>query len=810
MADILVELDQADHKEFDLGQTASMDMDMGDVKAVYLGGIDYEEDPVDSGFVWYNEETKKYQTITPDNVVTEDSENIVSSKAVHDYVETNGGKIDTISVDGENIEIDENKNVNIDLSGKVDKPSKSVVQQVVTIKPNDGDTEGIGLASASSDAIFGRIPRYQNPAYDNADTPPQNMGNLVVADPTKPLHVANKRWSENNFVAKNTNETTTQQVYAKEKDGTQTMLNAVQYYTDDRNGLARFINGNLIVNTPTEGAHATHKSFVEDNFVAKNKRLTGNRVYASQSSKDADGNDVFTDNTIGYATGEQASTLALRGAGGTIAVGNPTQSAHATTKQYVDDKFAGQGTVTAGKSPQYTSDGNIAVGNAKYGYEAINKKYVDDKFNGANKAVSFVNYSSMITSLNALGNTSYSVGQNIMIVTLEVPDLWVSEIAETSIAYTYVSDDDFVNELNTNGSVQVGYYKLSALETQKVDLTEYVKNTDDPTTERGGVVRISTLNYGLEFVPSQHAFRIKPLTDNKIENRQDYGFEAVTLAKFDKTLKASMTDNKETWTDDEKKSARTLIGASNLNTHANYGAQNNATGLVMLVKATDDEIKNRSTAYKPIVPTNLDVAVTQALIGKANETTNEDGTTTTTYEHPVTLSDEEKASARELIGALEQKNKSLNNGVHAVYGIDGNTGKQVLLEVDSTGKKYYHLVRQKENGRVLVGNATEDMDAVNLQTLRKTYATDEVGGVAKWVTGFGLKVDQYGRGQILGANNDEITAKTQEYKPITPKNLDFAIVQGLNNNSITLDEVQKSAIQSWLGITVPQVIILED
>lgn len=101
--------------------------------------------------------------------------------------------------------------------------------------------------------------------------------------------------------------------------------------------------------------------------------------------------------------------------------------------------------------------------------------YVDDKFNGANKAVSFINYSSMIASLNTLGNTSYNVGQNIMVITLEVPDLWVSEITEEINPYTYVSDDDFINELKTNGSVQVGYYKLSALETQKVDLNDYIK-----------------------------------------------------------------------------------------------------------------------------------------------------------------------------------------------------------------------------------------------------------------------------------------------------------------------------------------------
>ena len=82
-----------------------------------------------------------------------------------------------------------------------------------------------------------------------------------------------------------------------------------------------------------------------------------------------------------------------------------------------------------------------------------------------------------------------------MIVTLNIPDLWVSEIAETRKTYTYTSDEEFANELKTNGTVQVGFYKLSALETQKVDLTGYVKNTDYATSAKGGVVKIVS-NYG--------------------------------------------------------------------------------------------------------------------------------------------------------------------------------------------------------------------------------------------------------------------------------------------------------------------------
>ena len=77
----------------------------------------------------------------------------------------------------------------------------------------------------------------------------------------------------------------------------------------------------------------------------------------------------------------------------------------------------------------------------------------------------------MITAFNSLANNAYNVGQNIMIITLNVPDLWISSIESTSQTYTYTTDEAFTTALATNGYAQVGYYRLSALETQKVDLT---------------------------------------------------------------------------------------------------------------------------------------------------------------------------------------------------------------------------------------------------------------------------------------------------------------------------------------------------
>lgn len=121
---------------------------------------------------------------------------------------------------------------------------------------------------------------------------------------------------------------------------------------------------------------------------------------------------------------------------------------------------------------------------------AINE--VNSIAKGANQALSFASYAAMVTEFNSLDDDVYNVGQNIYIQTLEVPDLWISSVESTSTTYTYVDDATFISALDTNGYVQVGYYKLSALETQKVDLTNYVTNTDYATSQVGGVIKVGS------------------------------------------------------------------------------------------------------------------------------------------------------------------------------------------------------------------------------------------------------------------------------------------------------------------------------
>lgn len=110
-----------------------------------------------------------------------------------------------------------------------------------------------------------------------------------------------------------------------------------------------------------------------------------------------------------------------------------------------------------------------------------NVSTVESIAKGAQQAMSYSDYATMISELNTKSLTELLVGQNILIVTLDVPDLWVSETIVPKVIYTYVSDEQFVEELKTNGSVQVGFYKLSALETAKVNIENMVTTDTEQT-----------------------------------------------------------------------------------------------------------------------------------------------------------------------------------------------------------------------------------------------------------------------------------------------------------------------------------------
>lgn len=97
---------------------------------------------------------------------------------------------------------------------------------------------------------------------------------------------------------------------------------------------------------------------------------------------------------------------------------------------------------------------------------------------GRNQALAYKTYQEMVTDLNAKEANELSVGQNIYIGTVGIPDVWVYDVAPDKVEYTYSSDEAIVVEVELNTSLQIGYYRIAFLEGQKVDLTNYLSQDD--------------------------------------------------------------------------------------------------------------------------------------------------------------------------------------------------------------------------------------------------------------------------------------------------------------------------------------------
>jgi len=88
----------------------------------------------------------------------------------------------------------------------------------------------------------------------------------------------------------------------------------------------------------------------------------------------------------------------------------------------------------------------------------------------------FATIAAMVSYLNSAPKTEFRRSFNFLIVATGVPDFWVTSVESTTESYTYTTDDALVTAIMT-APVQIGYYKISILETRKIDLTDYVKDT---------------------------------------------------------------------------------------------------------------------------------------------------------------------------------------------------------------------------------------------------------------------------------------------------------------------------------------------
>jgi len=253
----------------------------------------------------------------------------------------------------------------------------------------------------------------------------------------------------------------------------------------------------------------------------------------------------------------------------------------------------------------------------------------------------------------------------------------------------------------------------------EVDHSEYVKFTDYATISKAGVVKI---NEGLGIdLNSSKCLRLRWATTAQIDNK--VGNAAITPSNQDYAFKVSATTNTETWTDEEKQAARDLIGAIGAKSYATnevggtlrgvsaLGFNVDAYGRGVIVKAEKADIDAKTHEYKPIVPKMLDYAVLRALAYNA-----------------LTLTDEEQAKARALIGASGSSTKLYK---HFIKGGGQGCALAFLSKKDTefTIDDIKGFFKINFDGTTLSGNTKGD----NLLEMSTLFYNDSVIYGGDWI-----------------------------------------------------------------------------
>lgn len=204
---------------------------------------------------------------------------------------------------------------------------------------------------------------------------------------------------------------------------------------------------------------------------------------------------------------------------------------------------------------------------------------------GAQKGVSFINYQSMVTNLNAYEYDKFIIGQSIYIATKEVPDLWVYAKYQESQPYTYTTDQAIVDALKT-GTLRIGRFEISALETGKVDISNMATTDTEQTISGSKNFTGGIKKSGVDLITSD-----------------DIPLKGVQLNGTDLTIDANKKVN---------------IPAADNNTFGvmkptpAYGLSalgNNVVGVSDAKAGGDALITAKANAYRPLTPRCIDLAV---------------------------------------------------------------------------------------------------------------------------------------------------------------------------------------------------------
>lgn len=131
---------------------------------------------------------------------------------------------------------------------------------------------------------------------------------------------------------------------------------------------------------------------------------------------------------------------------------------------------------------------------------------IEEVLEGKEQAIAFTNYQAVVNTFNMAATNKYNVGQSIYVQSVNVPDLWVYSIENTHIDFAYIGDEDIIEALTENGSVQFGYYKLAMMETKTTSVANAVTLDTNQTITGVKIFDIddSYVNVGYEYITLQH------------------------------------------------------------------------------------------------------------------------------------------------------------------------------------------------------------------------------------------------------------------------------------------------------------------
>lgn len=237
----------------------------------------------------------------------------------------------------------------------------------------------------------------------------------------------------------------------------------------------------------------------------------------------------------------------------------------------------------------------------------------------------------------------------------------------------------------------------------------------------------------------------------------------------------------------------------------------NTNNLVNAVNELNTNKQENITGAASTITTN-DLTVNRALISNENGKVAASSVTNTElgYISGVTSSIQTQLNAKANDADISKVGKSNNyNDLDNKPTIGNATITFKANGATITGQSF--TTNATSNVEIDLGNTglVDDVKVNNASIVTNKIANIPLAnvneyGVVRVNTNKGITASS-GQLETIAASNAEITAKTNQYKVLTPSNLDVAIVQGLSNNANTMTDDQQSDTRDFIGAT--QVVL---